>query len=234
MRRRRAACYPLRATVVIFLAVGIVDVTAGAGIAGRLLSGRHRTFTLSGGPLLPGASRTGHLTIAAPPVDATPYLHASHLRQRCATVCAASAPSLADVVTLIVASPSGATWHGPLAALGGSGVSLPGGDVQRGHSRRYAVTLSLPARAGNAYQGLVVSAEIEWGTRDAAGNPVTKPGVSVLGESFRRAPGQQPASLPFTGFAAALSLVAGLTLAGVGSLMVGVTRRRRHRPSGAR
>lgn len=221
----------VRAAAVACLAVGILDVTAGAGIAGQLTSGREKASLFPSQPVLPGESRTGQLIIAAPSVDATPYLRAIHLHQRCGAVaCPASLPSLADAMVLTATGPGGATWHGSMASLAG-GVALPGGMLVRGHTRRYTLTLSLPAGTANAYQGLVVSGKIEWGSEDAAGNPVNKPGVGVLGESVRRGPVDQaqPDGLPFTGFDAALSLVAGLALVGVGSVVIGLARRPQHR-----
>lgn len=219
-----------RLAAITCLLVGVVDATAGPAIAGRLSSGPHRASALPSVPLLPGESHTGELTIAAPPVSAVPYLRVRHVQQRCSAACQTSgAPSLADVLTLTATDGGAASWRGSLSDLV-HGVTLPGGPLERGHTRRYAITLSLPAQTGNAYQGLAVSADLEWGARAAAGTPAVKPGVGVLGESVRRgaAPqGQQSDGLPFTGFDAALSLVAGLALLGLGTVVVALARRLR-------
>jgi hypothetical protein len=180
--------------------------------------------------LEPGQTVHGAITVPGAAVPVSPYLRIHAIQQHCLVATCADSASLASMLTMTVTAPNGATWRGALTALK-PGIDLPGGLMAAGHDRTYRMLLSLPARAGNQYEALAISAELDWGGRDDDGHAVTPvgPGTSthlgsdgggdstpsVLGEHLLRP--QRDDSLPFTGLDA-LVLVA----AASGSLVTGL------------
>jgi hypothetical protein len=161
--------------------------------------------------LLPGESVHGSVTVPGAQVPARPYLQIDHVRTSCAT-CATEPPPLADILTLSFTAPTGETWTGTITQLEHR-VDLPGGLMSKGNDRTYALVLSLPARAGNAYQDLAISGVLTWGGTDASGET-----RSLLGEHLTRPSvvGSGDNTLAVTGLDARLALGSALAMLVIG------------------
>jgi hypothetical protein len=207
MRRRR---------LILAAGISLALIAAGSGAAVGAAKRAHSGHGLFAGQmLLPGKSVHADITVHGAGVPVRPFLEISAVRQRCATSCSATAPALAKMLQLSAVDGAGQTWTGSFAAAQ-SRVALPGGTIAAGQRRTYHLTLELPGRADNSYEGLAVSGHFSWGGIDASGQTVS----STSG---------QVGQLPFTGLdVMALLAVAGCLL-GVGGTMVETARRRRRR-----
>jgi hypothetical protein len=197
-------------------AVSFVLLTAGSGAAIAAANRANGTPRPLFGTqlLLPGESVHTQITVKAAQVPVRPYLDLSEVRQHCNVAdCTSSPPVLAQMLELKATDHSGQVWQGSLAAVQHR-VELPGGTIPAGGRRSYALTMSLPARAGNNYEGLAVSGAVSWGGMDASRHVVTRSG-----------PGKS--ALPFTGFDAVTMLAVAGCLLAVGSAIVAAAKRRR-------
>jgi hypothetical protein len=207
----------MRRRLIVAVGISFTLLAAGSGAAvgaARHATGSHGLF--AGQVLLPGKSVHTDITVKGARVPVRPYLEISGVRQRCAGAdCTAAAPVLAQMLQLSAADGAGHTWTGTFATAQ-KRIALPGGTIAAGDRRTYHLTLALPARAGNNYEGLAVSGQFSWGGVDASGHTVT----STSGD------GNQ---LPFTGLNALGLLAIGGCLLGAGSSVVATAKRRRQR-----
>jgi hypothetical protein len=190
---------------------------------------RSPALDFSSALLLPGQSVDGDITIAGGDAGVNPFLKVAPATQSCAVpACSTNPPSLAQMLQLSVVNGAHA-WRGTLAQAQGH-ILLPGGGIKPGQHRTYVVTLSLPARAGNAYEGLVARDPFSWGGKDdtgvlgAGGTRGTGKGSKGDGQTTT---GRQGHSLPFTGFNALVDVGVALSLVAVGMMLITAARRRR-------
>lgn len=189
-------------------------------------------------PLGSGMSTSATVTVPSADHVTTPYMKALAVRDACASAtCPADHGKLSQLLLVSAVDPAGQAWTGSFAALQ-AGVTLPGGPLTaHANGRPYRVTLTLPATATNADEGLSLGFTLEWGGQDASGNLTT----AVLGEAFSKSSGNgssgggtssSDSGLPFTGSASQIELgLAGvLLLAGASLSFAGRPRRRRAEP----
>jgi hypothetical protein len=198
------------------LSFGLIAAGTGAAVGATERSHSSSRGLFAGEMLLPGKSVHTDITVPTARVAVRPYLEISAVHQRCAGPnCDTESPALADILQLSATDGAGQTWTGTFAAAQ-KRIALPGGTIAAGHRRSYHLTLSLPARADDSYEGLAVSGHFSWGGTDASGRVVSSTSDQV---------GQ----LPFTGLDVIALLLAAGCLLGVGGTMVETARRRRSR-----
>jgi hypothetical protein len=206
----------MRRRLIIAAAMSVTLLAAGSGVAAGAAVHSHGSphGLFAGQLLLPGRSAHTDITVKGAGVPVRPYLEISGVRQRCAgATCTGAAPVLAQILQLSASDGAGHTWTRTFATAQ-QRLALPGGTIAAGHRRTYHLTLALPARTGNSYEGLAVSGHFSWGGLDASNRIVTKSG-----------PGGS--SLPFTGLdTLALLAIAGCLLGAGGSLLATAKRRR--------
>jgi hypothetical protein len=200
-----------RLIVAAALSFGLVAVGAGAAVGAAERGHSSSRALFAGEVLLPGKSVHTDITVPVAHVPIRPYLEISAVHQRCAGPnCDTETPALADILQLSATDGAGQTWTGTFAAAQ-KRIALPGGTIAAGQRRSYYLTLSLPARADNSYEGLAVSGHFSWGGIDASGRVVSSTSDQV---------GQ----LPFTGLDVIALLLAAGCLLGVGGTLVETAR----------
>jgi hypothetical protein len=202
-----------------FVAAGIAFTLLAAGSGAALGAVEHATGSprglFAGQVLLPGKTVRADITVKGARVPVRPYLEISKLHQRCeGSACTSAAPVLAQLLQLSASDGAGQTWTATIAGAEKL-VTLPGGTIAPGHRRIYLLTMTMPARAGNSYEGLSVTGQFTWGGTDAAGRSVTS-----------TSEGHQ---LPFTGFNSLELLAAAVCLVLAGTGLLATAKRRRQR-----
>jgi hypothetical protein len=165
----------MRRRLVVGAGISFALLAAGSGAAvGAANHARGSSRGLFAGQmLLPGESAHADITVMGARAPVRPYLEISAVRQRCTgAACTSAAPALAKMLQLSAGDGAGRIWTGTIAAAQRR-VALPGGTIAAGHRRTYHLTLSLPARADNSYEGLIVSGHFSWGGTDASGHTVS-------------------------------------------------------------
>jgi hypothetical protein len=207
----------MRRRILVAASIAFTLLAAGSGAA--LGAVEHETGSprglFAGQVLLPGKTVHANITVKGARVPVRPYLEISKLHQRCdGSTCTSSAPVLAQLLQLSASDGVGQTWTATIAGAERR-VTLPGGTIAPSHRRTYQLTMTMPARAGNSYEGLSVSGQFTWGGTDAAGHSVTST--------------SDDHQLPFTGFNALelLALAGCLVVAGTGLLATAKRRRQR-------